>query len=167
MTQEINNECWRNISDYLTYQVSNVGRVRNSKTGRIMKPFTTTTGYFQIGLCKEGKQKLYQIHRLVAQAFIENPDNKKIVDHVNHKITDNTILNLRWVSSSENQMNRTKQQITSSSKYKGVSFNKACNKWHARLQLNKHMKHIGFFANEKEAAAKYNESAIELSGRML
>ena len=123
MTQGINNECWRNISGYLNYQVSNVGRIINSKTGRIMKPSIDTSGYFQIGLCKDSKQKLYIIHRLVAQECIENPDNKNCVDHVNHNRADNTITNIRWVSGSENQMNRTKQQNTSSSKYKGVSFN--------------------------------------------
>ncbi len=60
-------------------------------------------------------------------------------------------------------MKRRKQHNTSS-KCEGVTFNKACNTWHARLQLDQQMKHLGFYDNEKEAAAKYNEVAMQLFG---
>ncbi len=106
---------------------------------------------------------MHKIHRLVANEFIENPDNKPFVDHINRTVNDNTIKNLRWVSKSENSMNRTKQQNASST-YKGVSFNKPANKWHARIKLDGKNKHLGYFASEKEAAVKYNEAAIEHFG---
>ena len=57
-------------------------------------------------------------------------------------------------------MNRVKQQNISSN-YKGVYFQKKANKWHASVMVNRKKKHLGFFTNEKEAAAKYNEQALE------
>ena len=135
MTQEINNECWRNISGYLKYQVSNVGRVRNSITGRILKPQIRKDVYYQICLCENSMKTRYLIHRLVAREFSENPDNKNFVDHMNHNKADNTILNLRWVSNAENDMNRTKRQNTSS-RFKGVWFNKQRNNWRAQIMLD-------------------------------
>ena len=163
MTQEINNECWRNISGYLNYQISNVGRVRKADTGRILKPCIEKNGYYRINLCKDTVRKHYLIHRLVAHEFIENIDNKNIVDHIDHDLSNNTTINLRWTSNSENQMNRSKQQNTSS-KYKGVCFSVQHNKWLARIMLDGKRKHLGFFTNEKEAAAKYNEFALNLFG---
>ena len=82
-------EIWRDIKDYEgLYQVSNWGRVksfnyRNSGKERIMKPVETKKGYLQVQLWKNGEQKWFKVHRLVATAFIPNPDNKP---EVNHKI---------------------------------------------------------------------------------
>ena len=159
------NEEWRSVSGYANYQVSNFGRVRNVKTERILKPRVGGSGkcYFIVALYKDNTRANSYIHRLVAQEFIENSDNKKYVDHIDHNKTDNTILNLRWVSNSENSMNRTKQANTSS-KYKGVCFRKKENKWVANIMLNGRRKHIGYFTNEKHAAGKYNEAAIDLFG---
>ena len=162
MTGIINEE-WRSINGYLNYQVSNIGRVRNSTTGIILKPVVINTGYFKVTLSIEGSRKQLLIHRLVAQEFIDNPTGKANVDHINHNVKDNTISNLRWVSQSEDGMNQRKQQHTSSP-YKGVSFNKRKNKWHAYIKINGTRKHLWFFLREKEAAAKYNEAAIELFG---
>ena len=159
------NEEWRSVSGNANYQVSNIGRVRNVKTEKILKPRIGGGGkcYLIVALYKDNTRANSYIHRLVAQEFIENPDNKKYVDHIDHNGTDNTILNLRWVSNSENSMNRAKQANTTS-KYKGVCFRKKENKWVANIMLNGRRKHIGYFTNEKEAGRKYNESAIELFG---
>ena len=105
MTQPISgiiHEEWRSISRYANYQVSNIGRVRNVETERILKPSIKHNGYYHIGLYKDKSQKFLYIHRLVAQEFIENPENQHAVDHINHDNANNTILNLRWVSNSEN-----------------------------------------------------------------
>ena len=163
MITGIINEEWRSISGYVNYQVSNIGRVRNATTEKILKPFLNKGGYYEISLRKESVKKECRIHRLVAQEFIDNPDNKQFVDHINHNKTDNTIFNLRWVSKSENSMNRNKIP-NKSSKYKGVCFSKERDKWRARIMLSGRRKHLGYFANEKEAAFAYNEAAIEKFG---
>ena len=62
-------------------------------------------GYMQIKMNFHGKQKTLQVHRLICQAFYENPENKKEVDHINRNRSDNRVENLRWVTSSENASN--------------------------------------------------------------
>jgi hypothetical protein len=157
------NEEWRAVSGYANYQVSNIGRVRNVKTERILKPNIRKDGYYIIGLYKDGSRTFVFIHRLVAQEFIENPDNKKCVDHINHDVSDNTILSLRWVSMSENGMNMMKRQNTSS-KYKGVCFRTRANNWTSKIKINEKQLHLGCFDTEKEAGRKYNEFALEHFG---
>ncbi len=164
MITGIINEEWRSISEYGNYQVSNIGRVKNVETHRILKPSIIKNGYCQIGLYKEKTKSVLYVHRLVAQEFIENPDDKHCVDHINHDKTNNTILNLRWASKSENAMNMVKSHNTSS-KYKGVWFHKQRKNWNAQIMLDGKRKYIGAFTTEKKAAGKYNEAAIELFGR--
>ena len=78
------NEEWRSVNGYANYQVSNIGRVRNVKTEKILKPFNAGNGYLKVFLYNDNARANSHIHRLVAQDFFENPDNKKYVDHVNH-----------------------------------------------------------------------------------
>ena len=158
------NEEWRSVNGYANYQVSNIGRVRNVETELILESCNSGMGYYQVRLYKDGSRMFLLVHRLVAHAFIENPDSKTCVDHINHDKTNNTILNLRWVSVSENAMNRTKRQNTSS-RFKGVWFNKQRNNWRAQIMLDGKMKRLGSFADEKQAAGKYNEAAIDLFGK--
>jgi hypothetical protein len=118
------NEERRTISCFANYQVSNIGRLIRVEAERIMKPNIRKDGYYRICLYT-GKSTTYlYIHRLVAQEFIEHPDNKNCVDHVNHDVPNNTIHNLRWLSKSGNGMNMLRRQ-NAFSKYKGVSFSSA------------------------------------------
>lgn len=97
-------EIWKDIEGYNgLYQVSNCGNVRSldyGKTGevRVLKTITNNSGYVQVGLHKEGNIKLCTIHRLVAQAFIPNPDNLPIVNHKDYVKTNNVSSNLEWCS---------------------------------------------------------------------
>ena len=84
------------------YSVSNYGEVRNNKTGRLMKPRKNEKGYLHIGLTINGKQKNMRVHRLVAQAFIPNPENKLQVNHIDFKRENNCVSNLEWVTNQEN-----------------------------------------------------------------
>lgn len=106
-------EIWKIISDAPGYEVSNLGRVRNNKTKRILNPGAYgATGYKQVNIVtldSNGKQKKRYIHRLVAIAFIPNPENKREVDHINGDKLDNRASNLEWVTSSENQKRRHKK----------------------------------------------------------
>ena len=157
------NEEWRTISDYENYQISNMGRVKNIKTERILKPAIEQRGYRRASLYKDGKVSKFSIHRLVAQDFFENPEGKLYIDHMDRNSSNNCINNLRWVSSSQNQMNRTKSSNKSSA-FKGVSFNKKLGKWSCQIKIDGKKQHHGYFECERAAARKYNEVAMQLFG---
>ena len=84
------------------YSVSNYGDVKNNRTGKLMKPRKNEKGYLHIGLTKNGKQKSMRVNRLVAQAFIPNPENKSQVNHIDFNRENNCVSNLEWVTSKEN-----------------------------------------------------------------
>lgn len=96
-------EFWKDIEGYEgLYQVSNVGQVKSLKRNKILKSGKTKKGYLQISLYKDGKRKLFLIHRLVAAAFLPNEEELPQVDHVNGNKTDNRASNLQWISHVEN-----------------------------------------------------------------
>ena len=111
-------EIWKDVIGYEgLYQVSNLGRVKSldrfcidgrKRYGQIMKQVITNGGYFAVGLRKGKGQKRYLVHRLVAEAFIPNTDNKPCVDHINTIRTDNRVCNLRWCTYKENCNNSKK-----------------------------------------------------------
>ena len=103
-------EIWRDIKNYEgIYEVSNLGRIKSIsrngtiKENRILKP-NKVMGYSQVGLQKYGTRKHKKIHRLVAEAFIPNPENKKEVNHKDGNKANNCVDNLEWVTTSENQL---------------------------------------------------------------
>lgn len=94
-------EKWIKVKDFESYQISNLGRVKNSKES-ILKPNITKKGYHRIQLVNGKKYRNFMVHRLVAEAFIKNPLNRPIVNHIDGIKTNNKISNLEWVTSSEN-----------------------------------------------------------------
>ena len=156
-----NREIRKSVNGYANYEVSCFGRVRNATTERILKPCLAGLGYFQVNLSNNGKVKKHYIHQLVAREFLENPNDKPCIDHIDGNRTNNSLDNLRLCSYSQNNRNSSKRENTSSI-YKGVCWDKSIGKWKAQIQINRRQKSLGLFTNEKEAAQAYNEKAKEL-----
>ena len=98
-------ETWKPIADYEgLYEVSDLGRIKSLWYGKeqILKPLKTTRGYLQVCLCKDCHTKRLLVHRLVAEAFIPNPNNLDTVNHKDEVKTNNTVSNLEWMSVKDN-----------------------------------------------------------------
>lgn len=96
-------ENWKPIEGYEgIYEVSDQGRVKNIKYNRFMTAVKVTHGYLAYNLSKQGKTHSLLAHRLVAKAFIPNPDNKPQVNHIDGVKSHNFVTNLEWTTSSEN-----------------------------------------------------------------
>ena len=158
---EENREYFRAISGYSNYEISSHGQVRNTISNLIMKPAIDKDGYKRVALYRNGEISAYRIHRLVAGAFIENINDKPLVDHIDGNVSNNIVTNLRWCSMSEN--NRSRKSVTgSASSYKGVY--KSGRKWRARIKVNGKSLGYGTYDNEKDAAIAYNEAATHHFG---
>lgn len=94
-------EKWLKVAGFENYKISNLGRLKNSK-GEIMKPWNDSHGYLDVKFYKDKKSYHRKIHRLVAEAFIENPENKKQVNHIDGNPMNNFLENLEWVTPKEN-----------------------------------------------------------------
>ncbi len=94
---------WKKIKDFEFYSVNQEGLVRNDKTNRILKPMISTGGYVFFHLVKEKKKYTKYLHRIVGEAFVENPCNLPQIDHIDGNKRNNAVSNLRWVSVSENR----------------------------------------------------------------
>lgn len=101
-------EIWKQIEDFQNYEISNLGRVRSSNrihTHFIMKQIVNKKGYYTVDLFigKPGKRiQRFRVSRLVACAFIPNPDNLPQVDHINGDKSNNSVENLQWIDPKKN-----------------------------------------------------------------
>ena len=96
-------EMWKPIENYKgLYLVSSLGRVMNAKTGRILKPQKNERGYIKVELCKDGKSKLYSLHRLVLIAFVGYVEGKDQVRHIDGDKSNCELDNLEWSTQAEN-----------------------------------------------------------------
>ena len=110
-------EEWCAIKDFSNYSVSNFGNVINNKTNKLMK-LNLKCGYYIIMITNGKCKKSFKVHRLVALAFIDNPENKKTVNHKNKNKLDNSIENLEWASMKEQAQHKSIGLIYKSNKNK-------------------------------------------------
>lgn len=146
-------EEWRTVKEFPRYAVSSFGRVKNQRTGRILKQASLikkNKTYYRVTFSADAIPQHYSVHRLVAEAFLPNPANKPQVDHINRKTTDNRVQNLRWATQSENQANI---GITSrnTSGYPGVYYHGPSKKWMAYIRAEGRMQYLGTYDDVEEA----------------
>ena len=144
------------INDFENYEINKNGVIRNVKTGHIMVYNNDKDGYKTVCIGKTTKR----VHRLVALQFIENPNNKPLVDHIDRNVANNNVNNLRWATYVENQRNRPKKQGCTSN-YKGVMWHKRDCVWQASITINGHQHHLGYYKNENDAGQSYNNYIIQ------
>lgn len=123
-------ETWKSVVGYEgLYEVSDLGRVKSLWYGRerILKPGKSNKGYLYVVLCKDGEtKKTLHIHRLVAEAFIPNPNNLETVNHKDEVKTNNVATNLEWLSMKDNDNYGTRNNRVAEAKSKQVRmFNKS------------------------------------------
>jgi hypothetical protein len=113
-------ELWKPIESFENYEVSTLGRVKNTNSNKLMKS-TSKGGYFGISLVNIFGRKNFKIHRLVALAFIPNPENKTDVNHMDKNKHNNNISNLEWNTRAENNLHGKLNVIITTNKNKPVN----------------------------------------------
>lgn len=115
------NEVWKDVVGYEGfYEVSDMGNVRDKRCMLLRKATTNKDGYKVVGLTANGNRKLFLLHRLIALAFIDNPENKPQINHKNGVKTDNYLSNLEWVTNRENAIHAIAMGLSNSDNNRGV-----------------------------------------------
>ena len=117
------NEMWKTVEDYPAYEVSTNGDIRNKKTGRILSSCGGEGNYQMVCLSiTDNKNKTPYVHRIVAKAFIPNPDNLTEVNHKDEDKSNNSVDNLEWCTRQYNLTYGTRIERISNKKRKRVEY---------------------------------------------
>ena len=113
-------ETFIKIDNFEKYEVSNLGKVRNIKSGIIIKPWLDKYGYLRHCLYGRDKRKILLLHRIIATAFIDNPKGKPCVNHIDENKTNNDLSNLEWCTVRENNIHGTRTKRAAEKFFKEV-----------------------------------------------
>lgn len=157
-------EEWKDIDDFEgIYKISNLGNVKNLKTNKLLKGSpkgkSNLEDYLRVVLHHSNKKKTITIHKLVATAFIPNPENKPFIDHINRNKMDNKVSNLRWATKSENQANI---KYIKGKIIKGFYTTK--NQKYQAICCKDGIKYCKLFKTEEDAVNWRKEKSLELFG---
>jgi len=157
-------EKWKKIPGFEGYEVSDMGRVRSLKLGKvkIMKQSEDAKGYFRLSLYNNSQSKVHYVASLVAMAFLGHKPcgHKIVVDHIDENPKNNRLENLQLITQRENCCRVQKGRY--SSDFKGVYWRKDVSKWAAKITVYEKQKHLGYFNKEKEAAEAYQRALKEI-----
>jgi hypothetical protein len=158
-------QIWKVIAGYENlYEVNSCGKVRNAKTHKELKGKINNASYKRISLCKDGKSRYWLLHRLVAIAFIENSENKPIVNHKNGNTLDNTTENLEWVTHKENMEHASKTGLLIRDKTTIPVINEIKEMLLAGNKANKIMAKIGI-TSHREYGKLRQRAVKEMTGK--
>ncbi|AIK68578.1 HNH endonuclease [Lactococcus phage phi15] len=113
-------ETFVKIDGFEKYEVSNLGRVRNIESGRTLKPILNHNGYLKYNLYRHDKRKYLYLHRILATAFIDNPEGKPCVNHIDENKLNNDLSNLEWCTERENNIHGTRMKRIAEKLFKKV-----------------------------------------------
>ena len=164
-------EIYKDIEGFPHYEVSNLGNVRHKKRKQVLKPRQENTKgeyiRYNVYVADEtGKQKNQKVHRLVAKAFIPNPDNLPEIDHIDRNPANNRVDNLRWTSRAENMINVSLRSDNKSG-HRGIWFESRKQKWKITYEFEKKKYHGGYYSTLEEAVANYKDPSNLKSGETL
>lgn len=148
------------------YAISTHGRVwsyarKGRKRGEWMEPQSSVRGYLVVGLRRNGTRKWFQVHRLVAEAYLTDFKESMQINHKDRNKTNNHLTNLETSSPAENSYHyRELDKYTYTSQYHGVDKPKRANKWRACIKLDGKQRFLGMFADELDAARAYNSFIV-------
>lgn len=110
---------WINILKNTNYSVNEEGKIKNNISGRIKKPSICKNGYFYVDLYDGNVRKKYTVHRLIAETFLPNPENKPCINHIDKNRKNNSITNLEWCNYSKNNVG-VRSELIKAVKYEEV-----------------------------------------------
>lgn len=139
-------EQWKDIPNYDNYEISNLANIRNKKTKYLFKSKSSKHRYIQILLSKNNTSTSYALHRLVAEVFVENPENKPQVNHIDGNKRNNIYENLEWVTPSENKIHSVSIGLTSKTNNSNETIE--------QLDINGNV--INTFRGQEDASHKLN-----------
>lgn len=155
-------ETWKDIEGYEEkYQISDIGRIKNKINNRFLKPRVGTYGYYKVNLYKNKKVKTIEIHRLVAESFIENSESKNEVNHIDGNKLNNNITNLEWVTHKENIGHAWKTKLFEPVRKASRRYGKNNPNAKKVYQIKNNII-IGVFNTIKEASAKTNTNQTNI-----
>lgn len=153
---------WKPIPQFDTYEINELGDVRNTKHGNVLKPKLKNTGYLCYELYRDAKPHTVYQHRALASAFIENPEGHRFIDHRDNIRTNNQLSNLRWCSALQNAHN-TKPKEGQGVK-KMWSKQKEAYVYASRIRHKGKAYSLGVYDSEAEAKQVYIEKKNEFCG---
>lgn len=156
-------EIWKDLKNYEgLYKVSSCGRIISTKRYKKEAKYghNTPKGYKFFIISKNKKTKSVLMHRIIAETFIPNPENKPYINHINGDRSDNRVENLEWCTERENVSHQNVRR-RKTSKYVGVSWNKLNCKWAATININKTNYWLGLHNTEESARQAYETKLNE------
>ena len=150
--QQPSNELeWREVKEYSNYEVNQFGEIRHKMRKKVLKPRSNNGGYQYVNFKINGKNINFAVHRIVANAFIPNPNGYTEVNHKDYNKKNNCVDNLEWVSSSQNKQHAYQKKENKKSRGKQVE------------QYSKNGEYLKTYDSISEAAKELNCSIAAIS----